>query len=89
MEAENRITRLTEREKEALRRWLGHKTAKEIALDLGISHHAVEKRLKMARVKLGVGSSLEAARALAAAERYQQAVTGSAGLQSASQARTG
>ena len=53
MEAENRITRLTEREKEALRRWLGHKTAKEIALDLGISHHAVEKRLKMARVKLG------------------------------------
>jgi DNA-binding CsgD family transcriptional regulator len=68
------IAKLTEREKESLRGRLDHKTAKEIALDLGISHHAVEKRLKMARTKLGVGSSLEAARLLADSEGYQQPV---------------
>ena len=43
------LSRLTEREKVCLRQWLQHKSAKEIAADLGISHHAVEKRLKMAR----------------------------------------
>lgn len=79
MEASNPITRLTTREKEALRAWLDHKSAKEIALDLGITHHAVEKRLKMARTKLAAGSSLEAARMLAEAEGasagYGQAVT--------------
>lgn len=83
MDANHPINRLTEREKEALRAWLNHKSAKEIALDLGITHHAVEKRLKMARTKLGAGSSLEAARMLAqtegasegASEGYGQAVT--------------
>jgi len=64
---------LTEREKVCLRQWLQHKSAKEIAADLGISHHAVEKRLKMARIKLGAGSSLEAARLLVEAEGYGQA----------------
>jgi DNA-binding CsgD family transcriptional regulator len=66
------IARLTEREKDCLRRWLAHQTAKEIALDLGISPHGVEKRLKMARAKLGLSSSLEAARLLAATEEYQR-----------------
>jgi DNA-binding CsgD family transcriptional regulator len=79
MDAKHPINRLTEREKEALRAWLNHKTAKEIALDLGISHHAVEKRLKMARTKLDAGSTLQAARMLAEAEgpleEYQQTVT--------------
>jgi hypothetical protein len=42
-----------------------------MALDLGVSPHAVEKRLKMARTKLGLSSSLEAARLLAANEGYQ------------------
>jgi DNA-binding CsgD family transcriptional regulator/Ca2+-binding EF-hand superfamily protein len=74
-------TRLTTREKEVLRAWLGHKSAKEIALDLGITHHAVEKRLKMARTKLGAGSSREAARMLAVAEGYQVSVTGLPDLQ--------
>lgn len=74
------IARLTEREKDCLRRWLRHETAKEIALDLGISPHGVEKRLKMARAKLGVASSLEAARLLEASEGYQQAGTQSADL---------
>jgi hypothetical protein len=49
---------------------LDHQTAKEMALDLGISPFAVEKRLKMARAKLGASSSLDAARLLAAAEGY-------------------
>ncbi|ABC62534.1 two-component signal transduction histidine kinase [Erythrobacter litoralis HTCC2594] len=64
------VEKLTEREKVCLREWLQHKSAKEIAIDLGITHHAVEKRLKMARLKLNVGSSLEAARILAAYEDY-------------------
>ena len=76
------LSRLTEREKVCLRQWLQHKSAKEIAADLGISHHAVEKRLKMARIKLSATSSLEAARMLRAAERYGQAVSQSPDLAS-------
>jgi len=76
MPSEDATARLTPREKEVLRAWLDHKSAKEIALDLGITHHAVEKRLKMARTKLDAGSSLEAARMLAQSEGYDQAVTG-------------
>jgi DNA-binding CsgD family transcriptional regulator len=68
------LSRLTANEKECLRRRLLPQTAKEMALDLGISPHAVEKRLKMARTKLGMSSSLAAARLLAAAERYQPLV---------------
>jgi DNA-binding CsgD family transcriptional regulator len=75
MTASETITRLTTREKEVLRAWLAHKSAKEIARDLGITHHAVEKRLRMARTKLGAASSLEAARILAAEEGYGQTVT--------------
>jgi DNA-binding CsgD family transcriptional regulator len=74
MDDRNSLSRLTEREKVCLRQWLQHKSAKEIAADLGISHHAVEKRLKMARIKLGATSSLDAARMLAEAEGYGQAV---------------
>ncbi len=91
MAAHDPITRLTEREKAVLRAWLGHKTAKEIAIDLGITHHAVEKRLKMARTKLDAGSSLEAARMLAEAERsaegYGPAVAGPPDLQPAAVTR--
>lgn len=68
------LARLTESERECLRRRLLPQTAKEMALDLGISPHAVEKRLKMARAKLGVSSSLHAARLLATAEGYQPLV---------------
>ena len=69
------VARLTPKERECLDRWLGHSTAKEIALELGITHHAVEKRLKSARAKLGVTSTLEAARLLAAAEGYGPTVS--------------
>jgi DNA-binding CsgD family transcriptional regulator len=74
MTIDHLVARLTEREKESLRGRLNHMTAKEIALDLGVSHHAVEKRLKMARTKLGARSSLEAARMLAEVDGYQGAV---------------
>ncbi|HEX8653858.1 MAG TPA: helix-turn-helix transcriptional regulator [Allosphingosinicella sp.] len=80
MDERDSLSRLTEREKVCLRQWLNHKSAKEIAADLGISHHAVEKRLKMARTKLGATSSLEAARMLGAAEGYGQTVTQSPDL---------
>jgi DNA-binding CsgD family transcriptional regulator len=63
------IARLTENEKQCLRRRLQHQTAKEMAIELGISPHAVEKRLKMARTKTGLSSSLEAARMLDALEK--------------------
>jgi len=62
------IARLTENEKECLRRRLLPQTAKEMAIELGVSPHAVEKRLKMARTKLGLSSSLQAARLLVQAE---------------------
>lgn len=68
------LARLTENEKSCLRRRLLPQTAKEMAIDLGVSPHAVEKRLKMARAKLGVSSSLQAARLLALSEaEYQRA----------------
>ena len=63
------ILRLTKAERECLSRCLSHQTAKQMALDLGISPHAVEKRLKMARAKLGLSSSLEAAKLVEALER--------------------
>jgi DNA-binding CsgD family transcriptional regulator len=63
------ILRLTKAERECLQRCLSHQTAKEMALDLGISPHAVEKRLKMARAKLGLSSSLEAAKLVELSER--------------------
>ena len=80
MDDRKSLSRLTEREKVCLRQWLQHKSAKEIAADLGVSHHAVEKRLKMARTKLGATSSLEAARLLREAEGYGQTVTQSPDL---------
>ena len=80
MDQRDPLSKLTEREKVCLREWLNHKSAKEIAADLGISHHAVEKRLKLARAKLNATSSLEAARMLRQAEGYDQAVTQSPDL---------
>jgi len=74
MEKGDRLARLTEREKQCLRQWLQHKSAKEIAAEIGISYHAVEKRLKMARAKLDAASSLQAARMLGEAEGYGQTI---------------
>lgn len=83
------LARLTDNEKECLRRRLRQQTAKEMALELGVSPHAVEKRLKMARTKLGLSSSLEAARLLAATEGYQQTGPQAPDLAASEQTRKG
>ncbi|MEM6584629.1 MAG: sigma factor-like helix-turn-helix DNA-binding protein [Pseudomonadota bacterium] len=74
----SRFECLTARERECLRMVLDHRTAKEMALEVGVSHHAVEKRLKRAREKLGAATSLEAARWYAG--HYGQTVSGSSDL---------
>jgi hypothetical protein len=58
-----------------------------MALELGVSPHAVEKRLKMARAKLGLSSSLDAARLLTASERYQRAGSQASDLAASEQVR--
>jgi len=60
------VSRLSEREREVLRLLLAGHDAKSAARSLGISVHAVNERLREARRKLGVSSSREAARILAA-----------------------
>ncbi|GAN69379.1 hypothetical protein AOR01nite_14940 [Acetobacter orleanensis] len=59
---------LSEREKEALRLLLVGHDAKSVAGTLGLSVHTINDRLRDARRKLGVSSSREAARRLAAME---------------------
>jgi DNA-binding CsgD family transcriptional regulator len=78
MEAE-RVDRLTEGQRECLRRVLRHQTSKDIARELGISPHTVDQRLRIAAKTLGVASRIEAARLLALHEdlgpaAYQPAV---------------
>lgn len=63
-----RIEKLTERQKECLRLIVRGFEAKEAARELGISPTAVVERLRSARRVLGVETSREAARLLAAAE---------------------
>lgn len=63
------VDSLSEREKEALRLLLVGHDAKSIAVHLDLSIHTVNERLRDARRKLGVTSSKEAARMLAAFER--------------------
>lgn len=74
------ILRLTIAERECLKRCLDHQTAKQMAIDLGISPHAVEKRLKMARAKLGLSSSLEAAKLVESVDQCGRLVPGSSDL---------
>jgi DNA-binding CsgD family transcriptional regulator len=62
------IDRLTEPQREVLRRWHVRQSAKEIAIELGITHWAVNERLRTARRTLGASSSHEAAQMLARAE---------------------
>jgi DNA-binding CsgD family transcriptional regulator len=62
-----RVARLTEAQCEVLRHFHERKTAKEIGRELGITHWAVNERLRSARRTLDVATSGEAARLLAAA----------------------
>jgi DNA-binding CsgD family transcriptional regulator len=74
------IARLTEAQRVALRLFMERKTAKQIALELGITPKAVELRLKGARDALGVSTSAEAARLLTAVENnitFRQTLGGS------------
>lgn len=57
-------TALTEKEKEALRLLLAGYDAKSSAVELDLSVHTINDRLRNARRKLGVSSSREAARIL-------------------------
>lgn len=61
---------LSPKQREVLDLLLQHKTAKEMARDLGISPHTVEQRLRTAREKLGVTRRSE----LVAAYRRQNAI---------------
>ncbi len=62
------VAKLTDAQREVLRRWHVRRSAKEIAIELGVTHWAVNERLRAARRTLGAASSQEAAQMLAAAE---------------------
>lgn len=59
---------LTERQKQCLRLLYANFSVKEIGRDLGLSPNTVHEHLRDARMKLGVGRSLVAARMLAECE---------------------
>lgn len=67
-DAAQRVSRLSEREREVLRLLAQGHEIKSIAASLGLSTHAVNERLRGARGKLGVSSSRAAARLLAVQE---------------------
>ena len=56
---------LSERQRQCLRGVLELKTAKQIAREIGISHHMVEHHLKGARDELGARGTRDAARMFA------------------------
>src|SRR4051812_28194337 len=60
-----RAAALPEHHRLCLRKVLEHKSSKEIAIELGISPHTVDQRIKMAMQTLGVGNRVAAARLLA------------------------
>lgn len=62
----DQIDRLTDSQRSYLRLVFEHKSSKEIAQQLGISAHTVDKRIKEAMRVLGVRSRVEAARMLVA-----------------------
>lgn len=62
------VDELTDGQRQCLRLVLAHKTSKQIALDLGLSHHTVDQRLRFAIKTLGVQNRTEAALMLAEAE---------------------
>jgi DNA-binding CsgD family transcriptional regulator len=77
---EERLSRLTPRQRECLRLVFEGYQSKPIAARLGISHGRVDKHIADARKLLGVTNRGEAARLLAASERTEPA--GDEGAQS-------
>jgi DNA-binding CsgD family transcriptional regulator len=69
MQTPPRLTKLTDAQKQVLRRWHVRQSAKQIARELGITHWAVNERLRTARRVLGASSSSEAAELLITSEQ--------------------
>jgi DNA-binding CsgD family transcriptional regulator len=69
--SDDRTARLTESQRVYLRLVLAHRSSKEIAQELDISAHTVDKRIKEAMRILGVGTRFEAARILASEEALE------------------
>ncbi len=67
-EIAQRVAKLTDAQREVLRHYRVRKSAKQIGRELGITHFAVNERLRSARRVLDVERSEEAARLLAEAE---------------------
>ncbi len=65
----DRFDRVTEAQRECLRLVLTRRNSKEIAQELGISSHTVDKRLERAIATLGSTSRFDAARMLGDYER--------------------
>jgi DNA-binding CsgD family transcriptional regulator len=65
------VAALTDKQKDCLRLVLQLKTSKDIARELGISPHTVDRRLKDAIEKLGVSNRFAAAQLLAAHQNCQ------------------
>ena len=65
----DRFDRVTEAQRECLRLVLTRRNSKEIAQELGISSHTVDKRLERAIATLGLTSRFDAARMLGDYER--------------------
>ncbi len=70
----DRFRQLTDGQKECLRLVAAHHSTKEIAVALGVSPSAIDKRIERAVQILGVGSRFAAARMLAQEEQTQSGV---------------
>jgi DNA-binding CsgD family transcriptional regulator len=81
-EKEREAPDLSERQRQCLEGALALQSAKEIGLELGISHHAVEKHLRIAREKLGTTTTAEAARRFAVLQGKGKPHSGSSDLAS-------
>lgn len=66
---EARVEKLSDGQRECLRRVYDHKTSKTIARELDISPHTVDQRIKVAMRQLKVDSRVDAARILMEHER--------------------
>lgn len=53
-ESVSRLNQLSDKQREVLDRLILHQTSKEIARELGISHHTVEQRIRLSKEKLGI-----------------------------------
>ena len=68
--------RLSDYQRDCLRRTFRHQTSKEIARDLGKSKYAIDQAIERAVRTLGASSRIDAARALAEHEGASDRITG-------------